>query len=154
MIASPSFPVRSCVPRRESCSVPQGPWQPTAVYRPVDTGPLTDLDLGRIGRHEKTDVDRLNFQSHKPCSTTFDSHLPSIRDLHKRLQDFRTRNGHEPASGMGDRACALPSLGASAQYIAPESNLHSSPLSRPSDATRVSANSLPFQEITPPGLFS
>ena len=58
------------------------------------------------------------------------------------------------ASAMGDRAFALPSLGAAAQYIAPEFNLYSVTLSRPLDATRVSAISLPFQEITPPGLFS
>ena len=58
------------------------------------------------------------------------------------------------ASALGDSAFALPSLGASAQFIAPEFNLYGFALSRPSDATRVSAISLPFQEITPPGLFS
>ena len=58
------------------------------------------------------------------------------------------------ASANGARAFALPSLGAAAQFIAPEYNLSGATLSRPLDATRVSAISLPFQEITPPGIFS
>ena len=75
------------------------------------------------------------------------------RPLQKVSRLNRT-NGHEMASAKGDRAFALPSLGAAAQYIAPEFNLYGVTLSRPLDATRVSAISLPFQEITPPGLFS
>ena len=58
------------------------------------------------------------------------------------------------ATAEGDRAFTLPSLGAAAQFIAPEFNLYGVTLSRPLDATRVSAISQPFQEITPPGLFS
>ena len=58
------------------------------------------------------------------------------------------------ASAKGARAFALPSLGAAAQFIAPEYNLSGVTLLRPLDATRVTAISLPFQEITPPGLFS
>jgi len=75
-------------------------------------------------------------------------------ETHTKSPQIHSHKRPQIASAKGARALALPSLGASAQFIAPEFNLSGVTLSRPSDATRVSAISLPSQEITPPGLFS
>ena len=92
-------------------------------------------------------------KARKPCSATLCSFVHIDRDPDKGPAD-RSAQMATNRVYKGARAFALPSLGAAAQFIAPEYNLSGVTLLRPLDATRVSAISLPFQEITPPGLVS